>query len=52
MSSFAYLQELPVDIVKIAGRFVKKLANSTVAQAMNDSAHALKKKTVAEFVEK
>jgi diguanylate cyclase (GGDEF)-like protein/PAS domain S-box-containing protein len=54
-SSFAYLQDLPVDSVKIDGRFVKNLANSSVDQAMvkamNDIAHALGKETVAEFVE-
>jgi len=55
MSSFAYLGDLPVDIVKIDGRFVKNLATSPVDQAMvramNDIAHALGKTTVAEFVE-
>lgn len=55
MSSFAYLQELPVDYVKLDGRFVKNLAASTVDQAMvramNDIAHALGKQTVAECVE-
>lgn len=55
MSSFAYLRDLPVDVVKIDGRFVKHLAHSTVDQAMvkamNEIAHALGKKTVAEFVE-
>mgnify|MGYP001560795271 FL=1 len=55
MSSFAYLQELPVDYVKIDGRFVKNLAANPVDQAMvramNDIAHALGKQTVAEFVE-
>lgn len=55
MSSFAYLQELPVDIVKIDGRFVKHIATSAVdkamVRAMNDIAHALGKKTIAEFVE-
>ncbi len=55
MSSFAYLGDLPIDIVKIDGRFVKNLAKSPVDQAMvramNDIAHALGKKTVAEFVE-
>jgi EAL domain-containing protein (putative c-di-GMP-specific phosphodiesterase class I) len=54
-SSFAYLQDLPVDIVKIDGRFVRNLADNPVDQAMvramNDIAHALGKKTVAEFVE-
>lgn len=55
MSSFAYLRDLPVDYLKIDGRFVKNLPNSPVDQAMvramNDVAHALDKKTVAEFVE-
>ena len=55
MSSFGYLRELPVDYVKIDGRFVHNLAVSVTDQAMvramNDIAHALGKKTVAEFVE-
>ena len=55
LSSFAYLRDLPVDIVKIDGRFVKNMAESPVDQAMvkamNEIAHALGKKTVAEFVE-
>lgn len=55
MSSFAYLRDLPVDYVKIDGRFVRQLHVSTVDQAMvramNDIAHALGKKTIAEFVE-
>ncbi len=55
LSSFAYLKDLPVDIVKIDGRFVKNMAESPVDQAMvkamNEIAHALGKKTVAEFVE-
>ncbi len=48
MSSFAYLRELPVDDVKIDGRFVRNLAvNATdraMVRAMNDIAHALGKK--------
>ena len=55
MSSFAYLRDLPVDSVKIDGRFVKKIVTSPIDQAMvramNDIAHALGKKTTAEFVE-
>lgn len=55
MSSFAYLKELPVDLVKIDGRFVDNLTQNPVDQAMvramNDIAHALGKETVAEFVE-
>lgn len=55
MSSFAYLRELPVDIVKIDGRFVRNLATHSVdramVRAMNDIAHALGKRTTAEFAE-
>lgn len=55
MSSFAYLRDLPVDAVKIDGRFVKKIVGSPIdeamVRAMNDIAHALNKKTIAEFVE-
>lgn len=54
-SSFAYLQDLPVDYVKIDGRFVKNLAGNPVDQAivdaMNKVAQALGKQTIAEFVE-
>ncbi|GAB4509859.1 MAG: EAL domain-containing protein [Sulfuricaulis sp.] len=55
MASFAYLKDLPVNSVKIDGRFVKNLATSSVDQAMvkamNEIAHALGKQTIAEFVE-
>ncbi len=55
MSSFAYLRELPVDWVKIDGRFVRDLATNTVDQAMvkamHEIARTLGKVTVAEFVE-
>lgn len=55
MSSFAYLRDLPVDYVKIDGRFVRNLASNTVDQAIfraiNDVVHAFGKQTVAEFVE-
>ena len=55
MASFAYLKDLPVDYVKIDGRFVKNMADSAVDQAMvkamNEIAHALGKQTIAEFVE-
>jgi len=54
-SSFIYLYELPVDEVKIDGRFVRNLAshrvNLAMIRAMNDVAHALGKRTIAEFVE-
>lgn len=55
LSSFAYLKSLPVDFVKIDGLFVKDILTDPVDRAMVkaiiDMAHALGKKTVAEFVE-
>ena len=54
-SSFSYLKHLPVDKLKIDGSFVQALARESVDQAMvqsmNQVAHALGKKTVAEYVE-
>ncbi|MBN4080633.1 EAL domain-containing protein [Beggiatoa alba] len=53
--SFNYLKRLPVDKLKIDGNFVKNLASAHIDQAMvqsmNQIAHALGKKTIAEFVE-
>lgn len=55
MSSFAYLRDLPVDYVKLDGRFVKNMATNPIdeamVKAMNEIAHALGKQTIAEFVE-
>ena len=55
MASFAYLKDLPINSVKIDGRFVRNMATNPVDQAMvramNDIAHALGKETIAEFVE-
>jgi len=54
MSSFTYLQDLPVDIVKIDGRYVENLdsnpVNLALIHAMNNIAHALGCKTVLECV--
>ncbi len=54
-SSFAYLKQLPVDIVKIDGAFIQNLASSDEDQlfvkALTDVAKGLGKVTVAEFVE-
>lgn len=53
--SFTYLKHLPVDKLKIDGSFVQSMADTHVDQAMvqsmNQIAHALGKKTIAEFVE-
>ncbi|NOZ10328.1 MAG: EAL domain-containing protein [Gammaproteobacteria bacterium] len=54
-TSFAYLRELPVDELKIDGRYIKNIINNTVDQAMvkamNEVAHTLNMVTIAEFVE-
>ncbi len=55
LSSFAYLRNLPVDILKIDGQFVKDIAHDPVSFAMVKSIHEIGclmgKQTVAEFVE-
>ncbi|MCU7919350.1 MAG: EAL domain-containing protein [Candidatus Thiodiazotropha sp. (ex Epidulcina cf. delphinae)] len=54
-SSFYYLRELPLDIVKIDGSFIKQLPTNAMDQvfvkALTEMATALGKDTVAEFVE-
>jgi EAL domain-containing protein (putative c-di-GMP-specific phosphodiesterase class I) len=54
-SSFLRLGSLPVDFLKIDGAFVKDMdtdpTHRAFVQAMNEMAHAVGKRTVAEFVE-
>ena len=55
LSSFQYLKDLPVDIVKIDGAFVKNMATDqfdvAAVKSIHDIAKASGKQTVAEFVE-
>ena len=55
LSSYAYLKNLPVDIVKIDGQFVRDIAHSEIALAMvrsiNEIAQLMGKRTIAEYVE-
>ncbi|MBT6277972.1 MAG: EAL domain-containing protein [Chromatiales bacterium] len=54
-SSFAYLKNLSVDFLKIDGTFIKNLVDDPVDREMvrsiNEIAHMMGKKTVAEFVQ-
>lgn len=54
-SSFDYLKRLPVDYVKIDGSFVREIERSpsdlAMVRSINEIAHALGRKTIAEYVE-
>ena len=55
LASHSYLRELPVDYVKIDGTFIKEIDTNRTDYAMtrsiNDLAHFLGQKTIAESVE-
>lgn len=55
VSTFDYLKQIPVDVVKIDGSFVRELAHSELDHAMVRSVHEIARvaglKTVAESVE-
>jgi EAL domain-containing protein (putative c-di-GMP-specific phosphodiesterase class I) len=55
LSSFAYLKRFPVDYVKIDGTFMQNLKESgvdrAIVESINDIAHKLGARTVAECVE-
>lgn len=54
-ASFTYLRDLPTDLVKIDGKFVRELPHSSldraIVHALVDIAHTLGKQVVAEFVD-
>jgi diguanylate cyclase (GGDEF)-like protein len=55
LSSFSYLQKLPVDVIKIDGVFVQDMdtneINRVFVENIKRTSEAMNKKTVAEFVE-
>jgi EAL domain-containing protein (putative c-di-GMP-specific phosphodiesterase class I) len=55
LSSFGYLKHLPVDFLKIDGRFVKDMntdpMNRAIVEAIHQVGHSLSIRTIAEFVE-
>jgi diguanylate cyclase (GGDEF)-like protein/PAS domain S-box-containing protein len=54
-SSYGYLKELPVDFLKIDGRFVREIVHNHIDRAMvrsfNELGHLTGKRTIAEFAE-
>lgn len=54
-SSYQYLKRLPFDVVKVDGAFIRDIAHSAedraLAKSINEIAHLLGKRTVAEHVE-
>lgn len=54
-SSYAYLKNMDVDYLKIDGAFVKDIVNNkadmAIVKSMNEIAHSLGLKTIAEYVE-
>ncbi len=55
MASYAYLKSMPVDYLKIDGIFIREIistpADLAVVRSINEVAHFLGIKTIAEFVE-
>lgn len=55
LSSFTYLKQLPLKYIKIDGQLITKIDKNeqdrAIVEAINDLAHKLDAKTIAEFVE-
>jgi EAL domain-containing protein (putative c-di-GMP-specific phosphodiesterase class I) len=55
LSSFGYLTSLPVDYIKIDGKIIRDVVTNpvhlSIVEAINQIAHVMQLKTIAEFVE-
>ena len=55
LSSFGYLKNLPIDVLKIDGQFVREIVDNevdrTMVKAIAEIARSMRIRTVAEFVE-
>ncbi|MEM6456586.1 MAG: EAL domain-containing protein, partial [Acidobacteriota bacterium] len=55
LSSFGYLQNLPVDVLKIDGDFIREMDQDPIRQAMvksiHEVGHVMGMSTVAEWIE-
>ncbi len=55
MSSFGYLKTLPVDYIKIDGKFVQEITTDptarSIVESINNIGHVMGLQTIAEFVE-
>lgn len=55
LSSYSYLRNLPVDLVKIDGAFVRNIVDNpydyAVVKSINEIGHFMGKQTIAEYVE-
>jgi len=55
LSSFSYLQNLPVDYLKVDGAFVRdidvNMVNRAMVKSINEISHVMGMKTICEFVE-
>lgn len=54
-ASYSYLKSMPVDYLKIDGQFIRNISTNvfdySVVKSIHEMAHALGKRTIAEFIE-
>ncbi len=54
-ASYSYLKSMPIDYLKIDGQFIRNIATNvfdySVVKSIHEMAHALGKRTIAEYIE-